>query len=155
MRNAETFDEIFDRPGSVETTFCPFPPAVGRQEIVEPPRKSETMPHPRTEPSTSIVSFASGTVKLANIESKMKVSVECRDGLPIRFQLGQQVRVVEELLDRWYGTRDAYFKVRAYDGDLYILRKDESTPEEAWGLESFTAIRTETEGRGPTHMLPA
>ncbi len=84
----------------------------------------------------------------------MKVSVECQDGLPIRFQLGQQVRVVEELLDRWYGPRDSYFKVRAEDGGLYILRKDESTPEEAWSLESFTAVGTETEGSGPVRTLP-
>jgi hypothetical protein len=92
-------------------------------------------------------------VKLANIESKMKMSVECQNGLPVRFQLGQQLRVVEELLDRWYGAHDSYFKVRADDGDLYILRKDESTPEEAWNLESFTAIRAEAKGKGPTQTL--
>jgi hypothetical protein len=74
----------------------------------------------------------------------MKVRVECYSGRkaderPVRFQLDGRVYVVEEVLDRWYGPRDAFFKVRASDGNLYILRQDQSTPEGVWHLESFRA----------------
>ncbi|MBZ5594216.1 MAG: hypothetical protein LAP39_18400 [Acidobacteriia bacterium] len=72
----------------------------------------------------------------------MKVRVECYSGRkaderPVRFQLDGRDYVVEEVLDRWYGPRDAFFKVRADDGNLYILRQDQSTPEGLWHLESF------------------
>ena len=72
----------------------------------------------------------------------MKVRVECyaggkADERPLRFQLGDRVFLVEAVLDRWYGPDDAYFKVRADDGNLYILRQNTSTAERAWSLESF------------------
>jgi hypothetical protein len=72
----------------------------------------------------------------------MKVSVECYSGFkaeerPVRFNLDGQDYFVEELLDQWYGPEDAYFKVRAGDGNLYILRRATSAPEGAWSLESF------------------
>lgn len=57
---------------------------------------------------------------------------------PVRFHLGQNARRVEAVLDRWYGPRDTYFKVLADDGKIYILRNDESQPdEERWSLEAF------------------
>ena len=76
----------------------------------------------------------------------MTVQVECYSGRkaderPVRFKLDGRHYIVEELLDQWYGPRDAYFKVRADDGHLYILRRDQSTPEGAWNLESFRAER--------------
>ena len=72
----------------------------------------------------------------------MKVRVECyaggkADERPVRFQLGDRVFVVEAVVDRWYGPDDAYFKVRADDGNLYILRQNTSTAERDWSLESF------------------
>jgi hypothetical protein len=42
---------------------------------------------------------------------------------------------VEELLDQWYGPDDVFYKVRADDGNLYILRHNER--EDEWSLESF------------------
>jgi len=42
-----------------------------------------------------------------------------------------------------YGTaagNDSFFKERADDGNFYILRRDGSTPEETWTLESFREI---------------
>jgi hypothetical protein len=30
---------------------------------------------------------------------------------------------VEELLDQWYGPHDVFFKVKANDGNVYILRR--------------------------------
>jgi hypothetical protein len=68
------------------------------------------------------------------------VNVECHSGAksgeyPIRFGLGDHTYVVEEILDRWYGPDDEYFKVRANDGNIYILRH-RSVPD-SWSLESF------------------
>jgi len=54
---------------------------------------------------------------------------------PVRFQLGEREYVVEELLGRWYGPDHTYFKVRANDGILYILRRHGGLDD--WTLESF------------------
>ena len=72
----------------------------------------------------------------------MRVRVECYSGRkaderPIRFQLDNHDYMVEEVLDQWHGPSDMFFKVRADDGNLYILRQDRATPDEAWSLESF------------------
>ena len=58
----------------------------------------------------------------------MKLEVECYSGWkgderPVRFRLDGHEYLVEELLDQWYGPSDSYFKVRADDGNLYILRR--------------------------------
>jgi hypothetical protein len=57
------------------------------------------------------------------------------DERPVRFRMGDQEYSVEELLDQWYGPDDTYFKVRANDGNFYILRCNGATGE--WSLESF------------------
>ena len=72
----------------------------------------------------------------------MKLEVECYSGRkaderPVRFRLDGHEYLVEELVDQWYGPSDSYFKVRADDGNLYILRRETSTPEGSWYLESF------------------
>ena len=59
---------------------------------------------------------------------------------PVRFQLANREYVVEEVLDQWYGPQDAFYKVRADDGNLYILRRETSTPEGPWHLESFRQV---------------
>jgi hypothetical protein len=76
----------------------------------------------------------------------MKVEVVCYSGYkgderPVRFRLGGQDHSVEELLDQWYGPQDVFFKVKANDGNVYILRRHSTTPEGEWGLESFRDIR--------------
>ena len=70
----------------------------------------------------------------------MKVEVVCYSGYkgderPVRFRLDSQEYFVEELLDQWYGPDDVFYKVRADDGNLYILRHNER--EDEWSLESF------------------
>ena len=57
------------------------------------------------------------------------------DERPVRFQLGEREYVVEEVIDQWYGPDEIFFKVRADDENLYILRHDQS--EDGWRLESF------------------
>lgn len=72
----------------------------------------------------------------------MKLRVECYSGRkgderPIRFQLDGRDYLVEEVIDQWYGPSDTFFKVRADDGNLYVLRHNPSLAEGAWSLEAF------------------
>lgn len=76
----------------------------------------------------------------------MKLQVECyagqkADERPVRFRLDDRDYMVEELLDQWYGPDDVFFKVRADDGNLYILRHNASAHEDAWHLEAFRQLR--------------
>lgn len=69
----------------------------------------------------------------------MDLRVQCyagwkADERPLRFQLGGREYTVQEVLDRWYGPDDTFFKVSADDGNLYILRRHASGE---WSLESF------------------
>ena len=61
----------------------------------------------------------------------MKLSVECyaghkADERPVRFWLDEKRYHVEAVLDQWYGKDGIFFKVRADDGNLYILRQQTS-----------------------------
>jgi hypothetical protein len=78
----------------------------------------------------------------AGSEEEMKIEVDCYSGRkaderPVRFHLDGREYLVEEVLDQWFGPEDAYYKVRADDGNLYILRRETSTPEGIWHLASF------------------
>jgi hypothetical protein len=57
----------------------------------------------------------------------MRVEVECYSGRkaderPVRFRLDGHEYIVEEVLDQWDGPEQVFFKVRADDGKVYILR---------------------------------
>ncbi len=72
----------------------------------------------------------------------MRLQVSCYAGRkteerPVRFRMDDREYLVEELLDQWYGPEDAFFKVRANDGNLYILRHQTSVPDGTWDLVSF------------------
>jgi len=72
----------------------------------------------------------------------MKLRVESYAGHrgeeePRAFYLGEQRIPVAEIIDRWISPDHRYFKVRAEDGDLYILRHDGPTAE--WELTLFKA----------------
>lgn len=77
------------------------------------------------------------------------ITVLCHTGYrgeerPVRFTLGSspgdgKSLGVEEVLDRWHGPDYRYFKVRASDGNLYILRHDEAG--DSWELEFFTSLK--------------
>ena len=72
----------------------------------------------------------------------MKLEVDCYSGRkpderPLRFRLEGRQYVVEELLDQWYDPESIFYKVRADDGNLYILRQQTSSPNGAWDLVSF------------------
>ena len=71
----------------------------------------------------------------------MRLKVEAYSGYtanerPTRFTLGERTLNVEEVLDRWYSEDARYFRVRADDGDTYVLKYLEC--EDLWELASFT-----------------
>ena len=73
------------------------------------------------------------------------IEVECYSGYraherPTRFALSGAWRQVIEIEDRWYGPSSLYFKVRADDGDLYILRYDED--QDIWSLAAYRNLRS-------------
>ena len=76
----------------------------------------------------------------------MRVLVECYSGRkeserPVRFRVEDHSYIVEEVLDQWYGPEHVFFKVRADDGNVYILRHDASVPDGDWELVSFRSER--------------
>jgi len=48
---------------------------------------------------------------------------------------------VEAVLDQWYDPKRIFYKVRADDRNLYILRQQTSTPDGAWDLVSLRQRR--------------
>jgi hypothetical protein len=77
---------------------------------------------------------------IIDTENSMTLQVHCYAGWkagqrPIRFQLGDRDYNVEEILDQWYGPDDTFYKVRADDGNLYILRHNAQADH--WSLEAF------------------
>ena len=72
----------------------------------------------------------------------MKLTVECYSGRkaderPVQFRLEGNQYSVEAIIDQWYEPESIFYKVRADDGNLYILRQQTSTPEARWDLVSF------------------
>ncbi|MBP7735081.1 MAG: hypothetical protein KA369_03835 [Spirochaetes bacterium] len=71
---------------------------------------------------------------------RITLKVKCYSGAranerPVSFLLGEKLYGVSDIVDRWYGPDYLYFKVRADDGNIYILRCDESLDQ--WELEMF------------------
>ena len=80
----------------------------------------------------------------------MKIPVESYDGYracerPLRFHIGSKKREVVDLLDRWYGEDHDYFKVRADDGGVYVLRYGRG--DDRWELTQYRA-----EGTDPSEL---
>jgi hypothetical protein len=66
-----------------------------------------------------------------------KLKVACKAGYkadeePVRFVMDEKERAVVQIYDRWYDPDADYFKVRADDDYLYLLRRDRRTHE--WSL---------------------
>jgi hypothetical protein len=85
---------------------------------------------------------------------EMELKVECYSGyraderqLRFRFLRGEDPREFEvsEVVDRWYVVGYECFKVRADDGNNYILRH--SLNDDGWHLDSFRQNREE-DGQG-------
>lgn len=72
------------------------------------------------------------------------IRVECHSGYraderPLRFELRGRLFEVSEVEDRWYSPGAIYFRVKAEDGDFYILRHDEGM--DVWTLDAFRTCR--------------
>jgi hypothetical protein len=73
----------------------------------------------------------------------MTFHVECYAGYkaderPLRFRANEESArtfQVVEALDQWYGVGYRCFKVKADDGNTYVLRHDEL--KDIWVLDSF------------------
>ena len=70
----------------------------------------------------------------------MEIRVECYAGhrgeeTPRRFTLGKRTLAVVDVMDRWLAPDHRYFKVRADDGAVYILRHDSDAGR--WELTQF------------------
>jgi hypothetical protein len=68
------------------------------------------------------------------------IKVECYAGYkgderPQRFTIGEAILEVREVEDQWYGPSSQYFRVRASDGNVYVLRHDFGLDQ--WGLDAF------------------
>ena len=67
------------------------------------------------------------------------VRVQCYSGTkanerPIRFEIDGHEYMVDEIVEQWYGPDYAFFKVRADDGNIHVLRHSPATDD--WSLES-------------------
>ncbi len=68
------------------------------------------------------------------------LKVECyaghtADQRPLRFTIGGRVLEVREIEDQWYSPDSKHFRVRASDGNIYVLRHDEEP--DRWTLDAF------------------
>ena len=65
------------------------------------------------------------------------LKVECYtssklSGRPVAFFLSNSRYKVEEILDRWYGEGSRYFKIKADDDNIYLLKYDERKDGWEW-----------------------
>jgi hypothetical protein len=72
---------------------------------------------------------------------RMLIRVECYAGYrgeqePTAFWLGERRLAVRAIVDRWFAPAQRWFRVDAEDGNLYVLRHDESRDE--WDIAAFT-----------------
>ena len=73
-----------------------------------------------------------------------EIQVECYAGYradqrPLRFCLRGRTFLVEQVEDQWYAPTAIYFRVRADDGNFYVLRHCEI--QDIWTLDAFRAAR--------------
>jgi len=59
------------------------------------------------------------------------------DERPVSFTFGDRTCAVVELIDQWLGADHSYFKLRADDGDVYILRHRRE--DDAWEMVMLEA----------------
>jgi len=69
-----------------------------------------------------------------------RLIVECerdpeRGKIPVRFGQTDRMRKVVELIDRWEGDEEIYFRVRTEDASIYILKQNRVSG--AWQIHFF------------------
>lgn len=79
------------------------------------------------------------------IDSRLKtIQVSCYSGYkaderPIHFTFRGRELIVDEILDRWYGINNSYFKVLASDKKIYLIKYDRD--EDLWTLEKILGLK--------------
>ncbi len=68
------------------------------------------------------------------------VAVQCYAGYkgeqePQRFLLGEHWLEVEEMLKEWREPASVCFRLRASDGQIYVLRRDVGATRTNWSIE--------------------
>jgi hypothetical protein len=63
----------------------------------------------------------------------------CADDSAVGFRIGDRDYMVEEIVEQWYGPDASYYKVRADDDNVYLLRHD--TSANTWSMESIQKPR--------------
>ena len=51
---------------------------------------------------------------------------------PVTFIMKESRYKVEEIIDRWYGEGSSYFKVKADDDNIYLLKYDKRSSQWEW-----------------------
>lgn len=90
--------------------------------------------------------------------ARISLRVECyaghrADQRPLRFELRGRVFEVELVEDQWYSPDEIYFRVRADDGNFYVLRHDEA--QDTWSLDAFRASRDNAEAATSNTVAPS
>jgi len=72
------------------------------------------------------------------------IHVSCYSGYkaderPVKFTLRGRKLVVEEIIDRWYGPHDSFFKVLADDKKVYLIKYDQD--DDLWTLEKIMGLK--------------
>ena len=68
------------------------------------------------------------------------LKVKCYSGYktderPVSFSINEKVFFVDKIIDQWYGEYYTYFKLRASDKCIYILKHDER--KDLWEITYF------------------
>ena len=84
----------------------------------------------------------------------MKVSVECYAGYrgeeePRAFTLGERRFEVLDIVDRWIAPEHRYFKVKASDGRVLVLRQDTASGD--WELAGLVGAQRPGTGAKALH----
>ena len=80
------------------------------------------------------------------IDSRLKnIQVNCYSGYkanerPINFTVRGRKLMVEEIIDRWYGINDKYFKVLANDHKVYLIKYNQDY--DLWTLEKIFRLKS-------------
>jgi hypothetical protein len=87
----------------------------------------------------------------------MAIRVECYAGYrgeqePVAFWFGARRVCVRDIVDRWFGPTQRWFKVDADDGQTYVIRHDEAAGE--WELAALTRRAPEPESRAGRASQP-
>lgn len=80
------------------------------------------------------------SVSMIKMARAISITVQCYSGYkgdetPRSFILGEKTVAIEGILDRWYEPEASYFRVRAGDGAIYIIRHNEGI--DSWELTFF------------------